>query len=226
MSLFSPGAACVHVHAAPVKTSAKQAFLEGCLKTLPGYRRTRNSPCTPSPALLSYHPWFGEFITIAAGVTQNMYPERVFDLKCNCIIQKFGVSHHWLFPDCVLLSWTLLAPLSHLPLTVRSRNLKITLWAQFLPWIFSIPIFSSFLVELNKTRGTEAVSESRNIARIELPSWFLWDKHCLTFRATYKDFKTHSTWHSLRPKSIILTLQEPKLSTAAPAGHWGCATFI
>lgn len=110
--IFSRGGLhpCLSVHAAPVKTSAKQASVKGC-------RRTHNSPCAVHRVLLSYHPQFGEFITIAAGITQNIYPEYIFDLKCDFTTQKFGAPWHQLFPGCGLLSWTLSAPLNPFCLT-------------------------------------------------------------------------------------------------------------
>ena len=146
-------------------------LLEGCVKMLPGCRRTCHSPCA-----VHWVQLFSVSIHYLGNLSQLLQVlPKIFTLNTSLISNVTAQSRNLVRPG---ISFSLAACCcpesflipSHLPLGVQSSNLKIILWAQFLPYIFSIPIFSSFLDEINKTRGTETVSESRNIARKELPS--------------------------------------------------------
>lgn len=132
---------CLLVDAALVRTSAKETFVRRVCKNITGLlQRNTQQPlcCTLSLALLSYIPWSGGFITNAASVTQNIYSEHIFDLKCECTVQKCGASHFpclhavVLNPSCSPVSPASGSCYSVLPFyTVQNSNLKVTLWAVF-----------------------------------------------------------------------------------------------
>lgn len=137
---------CPLVHAVLVKTSGEEEFVRKvCISiNITRVQRNKQQPlcCTLSPALLSHHQWTGEFITILQVLPKICTPS---------ISSTSSVTAQFRKPVQLSINFSL----------ARYGCPEMFLYPRYFQYPFLVPFFSS---ELDETWGTEAVSESRNIA--------------------------------------------------------------